>query len=110
MTRGACVPFSEADPQPRILVTGGAGFVGGHLVERLVQMHGSAMTLKVVDNLWRGQLDNLIDMPTGQRLINFKTNVCIGDLTDYGTAAARLKCCPLCKQRHKPRPGFAKGS
>ena len=85
--RSACIPFNAADPQPRILVTGRAGFIGSHLVEKLTQMHGSAMTLKVVDNLWRGKLENLIDRPTGQRRISFEENVCIGDLTDYSNAA-----------------------
>jgi len=40
----------------KILVTGGAGFIGSHLVELLVE-DGADVT--VVDNLERGRLDNL---------------------------------------------------
>ncbi len=40
----------------RILVTGGAGFIGSHLVERLLEA-GHAVV--VVDNLFTGSLDNL---------------------------------------------------
>ena len=39
----------------RILITGGAGFIGSHLVERFVDTHEIA----VLDNLTGGSLDNL---------------------------------------------------
>lgn len=46
------------DGRGRILVTGGAGFIGGHLVERLARRHkGGAVT--VIDNLRRGDPENL---------------------------------------------------
>lgn len=38
------------------LVTGGAGFIGGHLVEELVRR---GETVRVLDNLWEGKLENL---------------------------------------------------
>ena len=41
----------------RILVTGGAGFIGHYLVERLARNHKGAVT--VVDNLHRGDAANL---------------------------------------------------
>ena len=84
IARGGCVPFVPSDASPRIIVTGGAGFVGSHLVKRLLRPPWSG-TLKVVDNLWRGQLRNLID-PDGNPLLDFSRDVCIGDLTDYSVA------------------------
>jgi UDP-glucose 4-epimerase len=52
---------SDSPPGPdrtsRILVTGGAGFIGSHLVQRLVAEGYQAVT--VVDNLSRGRTANL---------------------------------------------------
>ena len=43
-------------PKKKILVTGGAGFIGSHLVEKLVD---SGRLVKVIDNLSTGKLSNL---------------------------------------------------
>lgn len=40
----------------RVLVTGGAGFVGSHVVDRLV---GSGYKVGVIDNLSEGKLSNI---------------------------------------------------
>ena len=40
----------------RALVTGGAGFIGSHLVEKLVKKKYKVI---VIDNLSNGKLDNL---------------------------------------------------
>ncbi|TFB53954.1 dTDP-glucose 4,6-dehydratase [Cryobacterium tagatosivorans] len=45
-----------------ILVTGGAGFIGSHLVDRLIRDEPSRIT--VVDNFFLGNLDNLADALT----------------------------------------------
>src|SRR5438046_1606059 len=42
----------------RLLVTGGAGFLGSHLVDRLIR-RSDLEELIVVDNLWTGALENL---------------------------------------------------
>ena len=41
----------------RIVVTGGAGFVGSHLVDRLIE-HGDYVI--VVDNFFTGKKENLL--------------------------------------------------
>lgn len=43
----------------RVLVTGGAGFIGSHLTHTLVEMGAK---VRVVDNLVRGSLENLEDV------------------------------------------------
>jgi UDP-glucose 4-epimerase len=40
----------------RVLVTGGAGFIGSHLVDRLVD---EAYDVRVIDNLYGGKLENI---------------------------------------------------
>ncbi|NOX89679.1 MAG: SDR family NAD(P)-dependent oxidoreductase [Calditrichaeota bacterium] len=40
----------------RVLVTGGAGFIGSHLVDRLV---GAGYSVRVLDNLFRGKIENI---------------------------------------------------
>jgi UDP-glucose 4-epimerase len=58
-----------------ILVTGGAGFIGSHLVERLVKEGYSVI---VVDNLLRGTLDNLSNI-----LDKNKIKFVRGDVRNY---------------------------
>ena len=74
----------------RILVTGGAGFVGSHMVERLLEEYPKA-TIKVVDNLWRGRLRNLVDEKTGVEMLDFLKHVCVEDLTEPEVAVRLTK-------------------
>lgn len=46
-------PFYEGK---RVLVTGGAGFIGSHLVEKLLDLN---CDVYVADNLSRGSLENI---------------------------------------------------
>lgn len=52
-------------PEKHILVTGGAGFIGAHLVERLLQ---AGERVVVIDNLSTGSLDNLAAVKAHPRL------------------------------------------
>ncbi len=52
----------------KILVTGGAGMIGSNLVKELIKKGNN---VKVVDNLWRGKLENLND-DTGSPVIDIE--------------------------------------
>ncbi|OIW14287.1 hypothetical protein TanjilG_21427 [Lupinus angustifolius] len=54
MTR---VPGGVRGKRKRVVVTGGAGFVGSHLVDRLIERGDSVI---VVDNMFTGRKDNLL--------------------------------------------------
>lgn len=65
----------------RVLVTGGASFIGSHLVERLV---GQGARVSVADDLSSGKLENLL---TVERQIEFSK----GDLKDRAFADRMVK-------------------
>lgn len=67
----------------KVLVTGGAGQIGSHLVQRLVDA-GADVT--VADNLWRGKLDNL--RPGGTPLIDLDTRFLKADLAEKAACDA----------------------
>lgn len=60
----------------KILVTGGAGFIGSHLVDRLVT--GGWGDVLILDNLFRGRLSN-IEQHRGNQRVQF----CQADIRDY---------------------------
>jgi UDP-glucose 4-epimerase len=49
----------------KILVTGGAGFIGSHLVDRLIK---DGFNIRVIDNLSSGRLENLAQYRNGSRV------------------------------------------
>jgi len=65
----------------RILVTGGAGFIGSHLVGKLVEMGKDVI---VFDNSWRGSKKNLNG-------VNDKIKFIEGDIRDYTSVKNSMK-------------------
>ena len=57
----------------RILITGGAGFLGSHLCERLVQ---AGHTVICMDNLLTGRMENIAHLLGDERFTFLKYNVC----------------------------------
>jgi nucleoside-diphosphate-sugar epimerase len=58
----------------KVLVTGGASFIGSHLVDRLVE---KGAKVRVVDNLSSGKIDNIKEHIKNKSIEFFK-----GDLRD----------------------------
>ncbi|QVW24047.1 NAD-dependent epimerase/dehydratase family protein [Pseudomonas hormoni] len=67
----------------RILVTGGAGFIGSHLVEALL---GKGYKVRVLDNLSTGKVGNL---PVG----NANLNLVVGDVADGAAVEQAMRDC-----------------
>ena len=65
--------MTERTSSSRVLVTGGAGFIGSHLVEALLR---EGRTVRVVDNLATGRLANLAPLRGAFEWIE-------GDLADF---------------------------
>lgn len=74
----------------RVLVTGGAGFIGSWLVEALVRLGASVY---VVDNLWRGSRENL-RKDASSFWIPISDQFLLGDLREYHVA---LSACLMAK-------------
>jgi UDP-N-acetylglucosamine/UDP-N-acetylgalactosamine 4-epimerase len=68
----------------RVLVTGGAGFIGSNLVEQLLQLE-NVLQVRVLDNLATGSIKNLEDFQG-----NTKFEFIEGDIRNYETC---LKSC-----------------
>jgi UDP-glucose 4-epimerase len=49
----------------KALITGGAGFIGSHLAERLLELNHEVF---IIDNLWTGRLANIEDIQDDDRL------------------------------------------
>src|SRR4029434_452935 len=77
-----------------VLVTGGAGFIGSHLVDQLLE--GGA-AVRVLDNLSTGSLTNLrAAADDHERWTGFPNNsrleVMIGDVRDRDMRRTALRC------------------
>jgi UDP-glucose 4-epimerase len=49
----------------KVLITGGAGFIGSHLAERLLELNHEVF---IIDNLWTGRLANIENIQNDDRL------------------------------------------
>jgi GDP-D-mannose 3', 5'-epimerase len=67
----------------KILVTGGCGMIGSNLVKKLVK---EGYEVYVIDNLWRGKLENLVDNESGKHVIDIETHFFNLDLSKQGIA------------------------
>jgi hypothetical protein len=71
--------FHPDTPWPRYLITGGAGFIGGHLIKGLRAAGVCSTQIKVVDNLYSGRLANF-QYVNGSWAINATRDLCVLDL------------------------------
>ena len=73
---------------PHVLVTGGAGFIGSHLVERLL---ADGKSVVVLDDLSTGSLENLTAVAghPGLRIVQSKISVC-GELSRLVSGAKAI--------------------
>ena len=89
----------------RILVTGGAGFIGSHLVKRLVKQGHDVIA---TDNLERGKFEFLSEIANEP---NFHFLPC--DLTNYNDVKGLFTNCEVvihhCEFHSKVEPGFEEG-
>jgi UDP-glucose 4-epimerase len=65
----------------RVLVTGGAGFIGSHLVKALVK---AGHQVRVLDNLFTGSVENLADVLNAIEFVR-------GDVRDYGVIESAVR-------------------
>jgi UDP-glucose 4-epimerase len=70
--------------EQKIVVTGGAGFIGSHLVDRLLEGDGAHVV--ILDNLSRGRLANIVQHQAHPRLQLIK-----GDLCDSAAVAEAVR-------------------
>lgn len=66
----------------KILITGGAGFIGYHLTKHLLKIHGNNVQLILVDNLQRGLMDDDFKKLLEQPNVSF-LNLDLTDLSSY---------------------------
>jgi nucleoside-diphosphate-sugar epimerase len=79
----------SVNPKPRrVLVTGGAGFIGSHLVESLLEQ---GQVVRVLDNFSTGKRENLEGLGGGRFLAARDFELIEGDIRDYATVAAAVE-------------------
>ena len=71
----------------KILITGGAGFIGCHLSKHLLDLYGKDLKLVLVDNLQRGKIDNDFKSLLEDKRVTF-LNLDLTDLSSYAKLGA----------------------
>lgn len=56
--------MTEREQRMKVLITGGAGFIGSHLAEKLLELGHEVFA---IDNLWTGKLTNIIHIQGHER-------------------------------------------
>ena len=67
----------------KVLITGGAGFIGCHLSRHLLDIYGNGFELVLVDNLQRGRMDDDFKKLLEDKRIKF-LNFDLTDQNSYG--------------------------
>jgi nucleoside-diphosphate-sugar epimerase len=80
--------MSMRDKRLNVLVTGGAGFIGSHLVEGLLERGDS---VKVLDNFSSGKRANLTNLGNGRWSVGRDFEVIEADIRDF-SAVDRASC------------------
>lgn len=70
----------------KILVTGGAGFIGSHLVDRLIEMHNHVIVYDNFDKYYTGKEDNI-----SPHFGNPNFTLIRGDILDYDMLCKAMK-------------------
>ncbi len=66
----------------KILVTGGAGFIGSHVIRHLINSYPSIEVVNLDALTYAGNLDNLNDVSTSKNYTFVKGNICDKDLVN----------------------------
>ena len=59
-----------------ILITGGAGFIGSHVVRLMVNKYPDYRIINLDKLTYAGNLNNLIDIPVSDQYVFLKDDIC----------------------------------
>lgn len=66
-----------------ILITGGAGFIGSHVVRRFVLNYPNYQIINFDALTYAGNLENLLDITNKENYVFYKGNICDKDAVEY---------------------------